>query len=855
MVRAAVALVLLCALAAFGFFSYCYVKYDRIINDRMSGRIFNTSAKIFARPQLVRPGDKLTAEQIATELRHAGYVEEGIESRLGNFRVTHNSIEIHPGPESFHSTDPALIRISGSGTVESISSTAGGALDGYELEPELVTALFEGEQRTKRQLVRYDDLPKVMVDAVLAIEDRRFFEHSGINWVSLIGSAITDVRNTAKRRGGSTITMQVSRGFFLSPEKRIKRKLIEMLIAVELEHKFTKKQIFELYANQIYMGQRGSFSINGFGEAAHAYFGKDVKSLSLPEAAMLAGIIQSPNILNPYKRPEKVMERRNVVLESMVETGAITREECDRAKATPLKLAPPNVEASDAPYFVDLVKDQLTAKYKEQELNENSYRIYTTLDPELQRAAAEAVDAGIKLVDEQVKKQRTHKKKVGTGKNATVETTVENGPTPQVALIAIDPHTGDVLALVGGRNYGFSQLNHAVAKRPTGSIFKPFVYAAAMNTGVLNANDPNQTPGTYFTPVSMIDDSPTTFTYGSQIYEPRNYQNEYFGQVTARFALMKSLNNATVKLAEMVGYDKVASLARAAGITSVQPTPAMALGSYDASPLEMAGAYTVFANSGVHLDPQLLRSVRTSTGDIVEDFKNSPRPVLDPRVAYVMTTMMESVINNGTAAGVRARGFTTPAAGKTGTSHDAWFAGYTTNLLCVVWVGYDDYSDIKLEGAHAAAPIWAEFMKRAIALPQYHNTQEFTPPSGVVDLTLDKSTNLVATAGCPDDYSIAFIAGTEPRDTCDHADQRNIFQKILGIGQPPQPVPAVPAPIPAAKLPPRQPMQRNPMQGQAQAQSAPPPAPAPAPEKKKGFWGKVWGSITGNGSNNQEKSK
>jgi penicillin-binding protein 1B len=231
--------------------------------------------------------------------------------------------------------------------------------------------------------------------------------------------------------------------------------------------------------------------------------------------------------------------------------------------------------------------------------------------------------------------------------------------------------------------------------------------------------------------------------------------------------------------------------------------------------------------------------------------------VLDPRVAYVMTTMMESVINNGTGAGVRARGFTNPAAGKTGTSHDAWFAGYTSNLLCIVWVGYDDYSDLKLAGGTTAAPIWAEFMKRAVALPQYRNTQEFTPPSGVVDLTLDKTTNLVATAGCPDDYTIAFIAGTEPRDTCDHADQRNIFQKILGIGQPPQPVQAEPGPMPAAKVPPRQPMQRPPMQGQAQAQSRPAPAPAPAPEKekKKGFWGKVWGSITGSGSNDQQKSK
>src|SRR5271167_1447747 len=308
--------------------------------------------------------------------------------------------------------------------------------------------------------------------------------------------------------------------------------MVEMLIALELEHKFTKQRIFEMYANQVYMGQRGSFTIAGFAEASHAYFNKDIKNLTLPEAALLAGIIQRPNYLSPYRNPKRALERRNLVLDSMVETGAITREQAEHAKATPLKLATPNVEASDAPYFVDLVKDQLSNQYNEAELNDHAFRIYTTLDFDLQRAAAEAVEEGMKLVDEQVTKRRTHKAKVGTGKDAKIETKVDSGPMPQVALVAIDPHTGEVLALVGGRNYGMSQLDHAIAKRPTGSIFKPFVYAAAINTAVTGATltpaaDTDANPGAgnngpaVFTPATLVDDSPVSISYGDQVYEPR----------------------------------------------------------------------------------------------------------------------------------------------------------------------------------------------------------------------------------------------------------------------------------------------------------------------------------------------
>src|SRR5579872_4897413 len=403
-VRAALAAFLIVCLVLFGLFSYYYVKYQKIVDKRMSGQIFANTAKIYAKPRSLRVGQKGDPQEIASYLRHAGYSLEGDgrTSKFGVYRLLPGGIEIKPGSASYYSSEGAAALIQ-NGKIEKINSLGDSSdpLSAYELEPQLVTGLFDSQARAKRRLVKYDDIPKVMVDAVTSIEDRRFFHHGGVNYWRLLAAAWVDLREGGNRQGGSTITMQVARGFFLSREKKLKRKLTEILISIELEQRFSKKQIFELYANQVDMGQRGSFTITGFGEAAQAYFGKDLKDLSLPEAALLAGLIQRPSMLNPYRHPEKAMERRNLVLESMVETGTATRAQADAAKATPLKLAPQNVEASEAPYFVDMIRDQLLSKYGEDGLNGSGYRIYTTLDPGLQRVAADAVDVAIKEVDQQ----------------------------------------------------------------------------------------------------------------------------------------------------------------------------------------------------------------------------------------------------------------------------------------------------------------------------------------------------------------------------------------------------------------------------------------------------------------------
>ncbi len=753
-------------------FTYYYFQYQKVVDDRLAaGPIFNSVAQIYAAPHEIRTGQHLTAGYIAQQLRTAGY---NSNPGLGSFELKGDNILIKPGPQSYHSTDGATINTADD-TVQSITAENGVALRSYELEPLLITALSEDKGRAKRRLVTYKEIPPHMVQAVVAIEDRRFFEHSGINFVRIAKCAVVDILSHKMSCGGSTLTQQLARGFFLSPDKKITRKLREIMISFQLESHFTKQQIFEMYANQINIGQRGSFSINGFGEAAQAYFGKDLKQLDLAQAALIAGMIQRPNYFSPYKHPDRALERRNLVLDSMVETSAITTTEAEHAKAEPLRLAPPNVDASEAPYFVDLVHDQLVQRVNDQDLAHQSLRIYTSLDPELQRVASEAVEAGMKNVDDLVRAQ--HRK--------------STGPItyPQVALVALNPHTGQILALVGGRNYGVSQLNHGIAQRPTGSIFKPFVYATAFNTSL---NGTSLDGGGVFTAITRINDDPQDFGVDGKSYVPDNFKHgEFPGMVTAADALAHSLNIATIALAQKVGYGNVAALARSAGIADAKGTPSVAIGTYSASPIDMAGAYTVFANNGVHLNPWMLASVRNTNGDIVADFAPVARQVLDPRVAFLTQSLLEGVINRGTAAAVRAHGFTVPAAGKTGTSHDAWFAGYTSSLLCVIWIGNDDYTNINLEGAKAAAPVWAEFMSRAIKLPQYSDTKPFTPPDGVTNYRIDLNSGLLADSSCPHAFTAAFLDGTAPQSTCSRMGEspQTLVQDLYGNTTPAPPPP------------------------------------------------------------------
>ena len=739
-------------------FTYYYVKYSRLIDVRLSGRVLQNTTQIFSAPETISVGQTWTPDDLITYLTRVGYRPEADPNALGQYTVEKNTVDIRPSKLSYFGGSNALAVQFGEHGIRGIRPLSGGETQqSAQIEPDLISNLFD-EAREKRRPVRYDDLPADLLHAILSAEDKRFFDHGGFDFVRIVGAAWADLRHTSQHyQGASTITMQVARTFFLSNERTWRRKLAEAMMSIELEQRYTKQQIFELYANEVYLGNRGSFGIRGFSEASVAYFGKDMRQLSLAECAYLAGIIRAPNYYSSADRhPERGALARDRVLTQMLENKYIAPGDLELAKREPLKIVHATGSAGEAPYFVDMVKDHLLDKYPENELLSQNFRVYTTLDPALQRAAVAAVDAGVKNVDTLLAKKYDKWKKEAAKKGGN-----ESVPQVQVALVAIDPKTGEIKAVVGGRDYGQSQLNHALAHRQPGSVFKPFVYAAAFD----NAVDGVQP---VITPATTVEDEPTTFEFDGKEYTPNNYGEKFMGHVTVRDALTNSLNVATVKVAELIGYGRVVQVARQMGLGSnIQATPAVALGAYEMTPVDVAAAYTAFADGGVRAEPEFLHSVVGADGTVVEKFTPQTHQVLDPRVAYLVTSLLKDVLNKGTGAGVRARGFALPAAGKTGTSRDGWFAGYTSNLLTVIWIGFDDNRDLGFTGGITAGPIWADFMLKATALPAYRDVQDFTAPEGVQSVLIDAETLELATPNCTATRDEVYIAGSAPTEFCE----------------------------------------------------------------------------------------
>lgn len=688
-----------------GILAIPYHRLAKRVDDQLAGPLQNTT-DYYSASEVLYPGDPMTPAELASAERREA---EPVRFQLVN------------------------------GHIASITEVSTGKkLQNYQLEPVLLTNLSE-ESRAKRMPVTFSQIPPVLVEAILSAEDKRFFEHSGLDTLRIAKAIYVDLKDHRKEQGASTITMQLARNMWLHRNKNWKRKIEEAMITLHLEHKLTKQQIFERYCNLVYLGGDGAFGINGVGEAAEAYFNKDVRNLSLDQAALIAGLIQRPVYLNPFKYPERATERRNIVLMRMHENGYITDAQYYRATAAPLGLNAGAQRLDESQYFVDVAAKE-AARDSDQVW---PHDVYTTLDPRLQNAAERAVADGMQLVDKQLAAR--HK---------------ALAHAPQVALIALDPHTGEVKALCGGRDYTTSQLNRVFAKRPPGSVFKPFVYTAALNTALSG-------DGQVLTPASMVDDSPTTFEFGNQTYAPADFKNEFMGQVTFRKALAHSLNVAAVKVAQMVGYRNVVAVAREAGMNDdIQATPAVALGAYQVTPFEIARAYTIFANGGDLVQPSFIAQMRDGRGDVIYQGNPETRRVLDPRVAFLMVDMLQEVMRSGTAAGVRARGFKLPAAGKTGTSHDGWFAGFTSNLLTIVWVGFDDYTDLGLEGAKSALPIWTEFMTQAAQYKQYGDAKPFRPPEGVTQVSIDPQSGKLADPACGPGVPMYFIDGTQPTTSC-----------------------------------------------------------------------------------------
>lgn len=747
----------LALVACLSTFTYFYVKFANLADQKLKDGSFANISVVYAAPRPVMLGDPARAEEIAEYLRRCQYSESN-SSRVGWYRVRPDGIEVNPGPDAYDQ-EGAVIKIAGGKVTQIISLADHTDRTVYLLEPELITNLFD-RKREKRRIVHFDEIPKVMVDAVLSAEDQRFFSHPGIDPLGAIRAIYVDLKDHRYAQGSSTLTMQLARTCCLTTERSWRRKMAELFITLHLEQKLTKKQIFENYANSIYLGNQGSFSINGFGEGAQVYFGKDLSKVTLPEAAMLAGRIQTDR-WDPFLHPEQAKGRRNVVLKNMRDEGKITPQEFEEASASPLKVTRGTTQASEAPYFVDLLKEDLLSKFQDRDFQNDSYRIYTTLDMDLQHDAEEAVKVGIKETDDAWHRLS---KKYGT----------EDFPRAQVAMVVLDAETGELKALVGGRDYGVSQLNHAVpAKgRAPGSSFKPFVYTAAMETALENNGGP------VLTPASTVVDEPTTWWFEQQPpWTPADFDDFKFRPVTFREALAHSMNVPAVKVAETVGFGKVAELARRVGLNAaIKPTPSIALGTYEVTPLEIARAYTIFPSGGQLLETTFIKNIRDRQNSTVFAAIPKRTQVVDPRVSYLVENMLEEVLRTGTGASAAGRGLTLPGcgadllscvAGKTGTDKgDGWFAGFTSKLICVVWIGFDDHRDFKLEGAHSALPVWVEFMKRAHQHREYRNVRPFEAPDGIVTVDIDADTGELATPRCPHIRSEVFIAGTQPVQTC-----------------------------------------------------------------------------------------
>lgn len=750
-------LLLLPTVAAAAFLIRCYYLFDAAIEEKMQRREVMAETRIFAAPTVLTPGRRMSCSELETRIRRLGYENGARDPEICHYRVLGpNHLLIHNGASVPDAANRSADIVCAGDAIRSMTDpSSGSALREFPLKPELLSNAIEGN-REKRRPVSYAEIPDVLVKAVLAAEDRRFFSHGGIDPIRIVKALFLGIREGEVTQGASTLTQQFAKNYFLTPERTWKRKFSDAFMSILLERRLSKEEIFELYSNEVYLGQAGSFSIVGFGKAADVFFNKSIRDLTLDEAAVLAGMITAPNRNTPLRYRERALARRNLVLDLMAEYGMITPGERDAAKARPLRVEPASIlNYSDAPYFVDYVQERLEAVFRDAGPARFKLQVYTSLDMDLQKAAFESMQKGLADLDAYFSK-RTPPVPPGT---------------IQASLIAVDPKNGRILAMIGGRNYGVSQFNRITqSRRQPGSIFKPIVYAAALETAY---NSPAP-----WTAASILLDKPTEFTFDDLEYAPKNYGEEYMGQVTVRQAISKSLNIATIKLAEKVGYDKVVELARRLGLNEmIKAYPAMAIGSFEITPLEMVRAYTAFANEGLLSDLTPIVKIYDGDGNPVYLPQPKTTQVLTPQVAFLVTSLLESVVNSGTGAGVRARGFQLPAAGKTGTSHDGWFAGYTPELLCIVWVGFDDNRELNRSGSQAALPIWTEFMKKAVSLRPLKG-EGFRVPEEVIQVEIDPSTGLLATERCLQRQMEYFIQGTEPGIYC----YGNNYEQAEGSG-------------------------------------------------------------------------
>jgi len=724
---------LILLLGVFLTLTYFWFEYSDRVDSLLRGEVFTNSAGIYSAPKTLKEGENISPEDLIAYLKSAGYIEKNqqADASRSRYQIGEKRVEIEPGITAIIDGEkkfPDLtveFKKDGKSVASITDKDAKTEIKKAYVEPKILSSVAaEGDGR--RKAVTFQDLPPHLIRAITVTEDRAFFEHYGVNFRGIARALWRryekeNDNSPIANQGGSSITQQLVKNLLLTNEQTLTRKVKEAYMSFILETRLTKEQIFTLYANQIYLGQQTGVSIYGVGEASNAYFGKDVSALSLPEAAFLAGIIRSPNRYNPYKNLERVTERRNQILDSMREAGEISLETADQGKKTQLDLhrISSGKDLQGMPYFSQFAVEELPKISTDPETLQHS-RVYTTIDPDLQRVAYEIVNKRLERLDKYFPKKPKG--------------------NLQAALVAIRPKTGEIVAMVGGRDFLETQFNRATnAQRQPGSVFKPFVYAAAINS----AYEQNSR---VMTAATIFKDEKKVFTFGRDSYAPSNYGDAFSNkETTLRDALVKSKNTITVDLGMELNIGKVMNLAHRAGLPKVEKAyPSMALGTAEATPLQVATGYTMFANLGETVNAMAISRVTDGNGRTL----NAPAPerkrVVQPDVAYILNDIMKDVINRGTAAEAKAWGFKnvegkTAFAGKTGTSRDGWFAGFTPEIVCVVYVGFDDNDDLGMKGSDSAMPIWADFMREALRLhPEWNG--DWQMPASIRKAEIDSRT-------------------------------------------------------------------------------------------------------------------
>lgn len=657
--------------------------------------------------QVLLPGDYLRGDLAACAQRLGPATPEGT---AGCFLFVRQDV-----PTEEAGTAQSVVVFDSQGL---ILKTARGAafdeVDELRLEP-LRFAQYLGSEPLMREKVALGRIPTACLNAVIAIEDQNFLEHGGISTTGILRAVVKNVLQGRKAQGGSTITQQLVKNYFLTSEKSFRRKIREIVMAIMLETKFTKDEILETYLNEIYLGQNGAFRVHGYASASRYYFGKPVEELNLPECALMAAIVNNPGRLNPWKYADNATTRRALVLSKMTEQKLISTEDAERAKTTPLPAKPGQALATEtAPYFIDAVRKQM----RELALPLEGARIYTSLDPEAQQAAQESLQNHLARLE---------------STNKYIKSVKEKGKSLEGMVLSGDPASGLIHVAVGGRSYRMTQFNRAVdSRRQVGSIMKPFVYLAALGR--------EREDGSRFTPISLIKDEKFTIKFDRQSWTPENYEKTYGGEVPLFYALKNSLNAATAALGMEIGLDEVITAAQQMGVEStLKPLPSLTLGAFELAPREVLTTAMTMAKMGQRPRLSFIRRVEDASGRRIFEHEGAPAPAADPVNTAVLVGMLKQTLISGTARAATLSGFNHPAAGKTGTTNDykdTWFMGFTPYVATVAWVGYDDNTPTKLTGGSGSVPVWTEFMKKvATKFPP----DDFPWPEGTEKVTLEKN--------------------------------------------------------------------------------------------------------------------